>query len=61
MLKIRMKGWKFWLLLPVLVIAIPVLWYLSIGWQQIPDDVPSTQQIYQQEFSSAANAAFASC
>ena len=60
MLKIRMKGWKFWVLLPVLVIAIPVLWYLSIGWEQIPDEVPATQQIYQQEFSSAADKAFAS-
>lgn len=60
MLKINMKGWKFWVLLHVLAIAIPVLWYLSIGWQQIPDEVPSTQQIYQQEFSSAADKAFAS-
>lgn len=60
MLKIKLKGWKFWLLLPVLVIAIPVLWYLSIGWHQIPDKVPATQQIYQQEFTSAADNAFAS-
>ena len=55
MLKIRMKGWKVWALLPLLVIAIPALWYLTIGWEQIPDDVPATQQIYQQEFSSAAH------
>ena len=60
MLKIRMKGWKVWAFLPLLVIAIPVLWYLTIGWEQVPDDVPATQQIYQQEFSSAAHNAFAS-
>lgn len=60
MLKIKLKGWKFWLLLPVLIVAIPVLWYLLIGWHQIPDKVPATQQIYQQEFTSAANNAFAS-
>lgn len=59
MSKLKMKGWKFLLLLPVLVIAIPVLWYLTIGWQQVPEDAPATQHIYQAEFTSAAGAAFA--
>jgi len=62
MLKFRLKLWKILvllLLLAVLVIAIPVLWYLNIGWQQIPDDAPATQRIYQADFTSAADTAFA--
>lgn len=60
MLKLNKKILKILVLSPVLMIAIPVLWYLNIGWQQIPDQVPATQQIYQDEFSSAAQNAFRS-
>ncbi len=60
MLKMKVKIWKILVLLPVLVIAMPALWYLNTGWQQIPDQVPTTQQIYQEEFTSAAQSAFLS-
>lgn len=60
MLKSNIKRWKFFILLPVLVITIPALWYLATGWQPIPNAVPATQQIFRDEFSKAADQAFAS-
>lgn len=60
MLKMNVKIWKILVLLPVMIIAVPALWYLTTGWQQLPDQAPATQQIYQDEFSSAANTAFKS-
>lgn len=59
---LKMNLWKIlllFLLVPVLVVAIPVLWYLTTGWQQVPAEAPATQQIYQAEFSAAAHTAFA--
>lgn len=57
---VKVKRWQIVLLLPVLVIAIPVLWYLTMGWQAVPQQAPATQQLYQEEFSKAAQSAFAS-
>lgn len=62
MLKFRIKLWKILvllLLLPVLIMALLVLWYLTTDWRQIPDHAPATQQVYQAEFSAAADMAFA--
>ncbi len=60
MLKSNIKIWKVFILLPVLVITIPALWYMATGWQPIPNAVPATQQIFRDEFSKAADQAFAS-
>ncbi|WP_157836195.1 serine hydrolase domain-containing protein [Rheinheimera texasensis] len=56
----NVKIWKILVLLPVMIIVVPALWYLTTGWQQLPDQVPAIQQIYQDEFSSAAQSAFLS-
>lgn len=60
MKKFNIKLWQVLLLLPLVLITLPVLWYLTTGWRPIPVPAPASQQIYQQDFTNAAQQAFIS-
>lgn len=57
-LRMIVKRLLSFILVGLVLLTIPVVWYFSVGWQSLPQQVPSTQQLYSPAFRRAADEAF---